>query len=336
MFRLVQLIHQKEGRRIAAIEGDGCRMIDGYTSIHGMASFVLQYGNPLSPEIETKLGSDFQDYDAIYHGRSEWKLLPAYDHPGEPTRCLVAGSGLTHRASVDNRQAMHEQDAPGETQITDSMRMYRWGLQGGKPEPGNVGVPPEWFYKGTGAVLRAHGEPLDVPAFAGDGGEEPEIAGAYIVDPEGNPRRIGLAVGNEFSDHVTEKKNYLYLAPSKLHTCSLGPELVLDQDFEDVTGEVSVERNGSAIWSRSIATGQANMAHSLANLEHHHFKYPQHRRPDDAHIYFLGADAFSFGAGIDLEDEDVMVVSWNGFGRPLKNPLRIESDEETLIRVDSI
>ena len=78
------------------------------------------------------------------------------------------------------------------------------------------------------------------------------------------------------------------------------------------------------------------MAHSLANLEHHHFKYPQHRRPDDAHIYFLGADAFSFGAGIDLEDEDVMVVSWNGFGRPLKNPLRIESDEETLIRVDSI
>ena len=336
MFRLIQLIHPETGRRIAAVEGDRCRLIDGYTSIHGMASFVLQSGNPLSPEIETKLGSDFQDYEAIYHGRSEWKLLPAYDHPGEPTRCLVAGTGLTHRASVDNRQAMHGQDAPGESQITDSMRMYRWGLQGGKPEPGNVGVPPEWFYKGTGAVLRAHGEPLDVPAFAGDGGEEPEIAGAYIIDTLGNPRRIGLAAGNEFSDHVTEKKNYLYLAPSKLHTCSLGPELVLDPDFEAVTGEVSVERNGSGIWSRSIATGQANMAHSLANLEHHHFKYPQHRRPDDAHIFFFGADAFSFGAGIELEDGDVMVVSWNGFGRPLKNPLRIESGEETLIRVDPL
>jgi hypothetical protein len=336
MFRLVQLIHPEAGRRIAAVDGDRCRLIDGYTSIYGMASLVLQSGNALHTEIETKLGSNFQGYDAIYHGRSEWKLLPAYDHPGEPTRCLVAGTGLTHRASVDNRQAMHEQDAPGETQITDSMRMYRWGLQGGRPESGNVGVPPEWFYKGTGTILRAHGEPLDVPAFAGDGGEEPEIAGAYIIDQEGNPRRIGLAIGNEFSDHVTEKKNYLYLAPSKLRTCSLGPELILDPDFENVNGEVSVERNGSAIWSGSVATGQANMAHSLANLEHHHFKYPQHRRPDDAHIYFFGADAFSFGAGIELEDGDVMVVSWNGFGRPLKNPLRIESDEETLIRVDSI
>lgn len=336
MVRLVQLIHAEAGRRIAAVDGDRCRLIDGYTSVHGIASFVLQSGNALSAEVEERLGTDFQDYDAIYRGRSEWKLLPAYDHPGEPSRCLVAGTGLTHRASVDNRQAMHKQDGAGETQITDSMRMYQWGLRGGRPAPGNVGVPPEWFYKGNGAILRAHGDPLDVPAFAGDGGEEPEIAGAYIIDPEGNPRRIGMAAGNEFSDHVTEKKNYLYLAPSKLRTCSFGPELALDPDFEDVAGEVAVERDGCTIWSGTIATGEANMAHSLANLEHHHFKYPQHRRPDDAHVFFFGADAFSFGAGVTLADGDTMSVSWNGFGRPLKNPLRIDEDEESLIRVDPL
>ncbi len=336
MFRLVQLIHPEEGRRIAAVDGDRCRMIDGHTSIHGMASLVLRSDAALSTEIESKLGRNCQDYNAIYHGRSEWKLLPAYDHPGEPSRCLVAGTGLTHRASVDNRQAMHEVDGGGETQITDSMRMYRWGLQGGRPESGNVGVPPEWFYKGTGSILRAHGEPLVVPSFAGDGGEEPEVAGAYIIDAEGNPRRIGLAIGNEFSDHVTEKKNYLYLAPSKLRTCSFGPELLLDPDFENVDGEVSIERNGSIVWSRNIATGEANMSHSLTNLEHHHFKYPQHRRPDDAHVFFFGADAFSFGAGVELEDGDVMAVSWNGFGRPLKNPLRIEPDEDTLVRVEPL
>ena len=336
MFRLVQLIHPREGRRIAAVDGDRCRLIDGHTSVHGLASFVLQSGVALAAEIESQLGRNFQDYDAIYHGRSEWTLLPAYDHPGEPSRCLVAGTGLTHRASVDNRQAMHEHDGGGETQITDSMRIYQWGLQGGRPEHGNVGVPPEWFYKGTGSILRAHGEPLDVPVFAGDGGEEPEVAGAYIIDSEGDPRRIGLAIGNEFSDHVTEKKNYLYLAPSKLRTCSLGPELLLDPDFENVGGEVSIERNGSVVWSRTIATGEANMSHSLPNLEHHHFKYPQHRRPDDAHVFFFGADAFSFGAGVELEDGDVMAISWNGFGRPLKNPLRIEPDEETLVRVDPL
>ena len=336
MFRLVQLIHPRKGRRIAVVERDGCRLIDTYTSVHGLASFVLRSDATLCTEIESKLGRNFHDYDAVYHGRSEWKLLPAYDHPGEPSRCLVAGTGLTHRASVDNRQAMHDQNTAGETQVTDSMRMYQWGLQGGRPEPGLVGVPPEWFYKGTGVILRAHGEPLDVPAFAGDGGEEPEVAGAYIIDSAGRPRRIGLAIGNEFSDHVTEKKNYLYLAPSKLRTCSIGPELILDPDFESVDGEVSIERNGIAVWSKTIATGEACMAHSLANLEHHHFKYPQHRRPDDAHIFFFGADAFSFGADVELEDGDVMAVSWNGFGRPLRNPLRIETDEETLVRVDPL
>ena len=336
MFRLIQLIHPNEGRRIAVVDGDRCRLIDGHTSVHGIASFVLQSGESLSAEVERTPGRNVQDYNAIYHGRSDWKLLPAYDHPGEPSRCLVAGTGLTHRASVDNRQAMHEQDGDSETQVTDSMRMYQWGLRGGRPETGNVGVPPEWFYKGTGAILRAHGEPLDVPSFAGDGGEEPELAGAYIIDSEGNPRRIGLAIGNEFSDHVTEKKNYLYLAPSKLRTCSLGPELILDPDFGNVSGEVAIERNGSVIWAGTIATGESNMAHSLANLEHHHFKYPQHRRPEDAHVFFFGADAFSFGAGVELEDGDIMAVSWNGFGRPLKNPLRIEPDEETLVRVDPL
>jgi len=46
---------------------------------------------------------------------------------------------------------------------TDSMRMYQWGVDGGRPEAGEIGVSPEWFYKGTGAVLRAHGDPLEVP-----------------------------------------------------------------------------------------------------------------------------------------------------------------------------
>jgi hypothetical protein len=30
-----------------------------------------------------------------------------------------------------------------------------------------------------------------------------------------HPRRVGFALGNEFSDHTLEKKNYLYLAHSK-------------------------------------------------------------------------------------------------------------------------
>ena len=44
-------------------------------------------------------------------------------------------------------------------EMTDSMRMFRWGLEGGRPEAGSIGAAPEWFYKGTGTILRARGEP---------------------------------------------------------------------------------------------------------------------------------------------------------------------------------
>jgi hypothetical protein len=63
------------------------------------------------------------------------------------------------------------------------------------------------------------------------------------------------------------------------------------------------------------------MCHSLANLEQHHFKFEFHRRPGDLHIHFFGADAFSFGDGVRLQEGDVMQVRFEGFGRTLRNPL---------------
>jgi hypothetical protein len=212
----------------------------------------------------------------------------------------------------------------GTQAVTDSTRMYLSGVDGGKPPHGAAGVSPEWFYKGCGTVLRAHNEPLDVPGFpdSGDGGEEPEIAGVYIIDPNGMPRRIGFTIGNEFSDHVFERKNYLYLAASKLRTCAIGPELLIGGEFHLIPGDVAVERDGRTLWSHAIKTGEDTMCHSLANIEHHHFKFDFHRRPGDLHIHFFGADAFSFGAGIHLQHGDMMQVRFEGMGRALRNPLR--------------
>ncbi|MEO5996587.1 MAG: hypothetical protein ABIN89_07660, partial [Chitinophagaceae bacterium] len=190
-------------------------------------------------------------------------------------------------------------------------------------------------YKGTGDILRGHGACLEIPAFGNDGGEEPEVAGAYIVDRNGKPWRIGFTTGNEFSDHVMEKKNYLYLAPSKLRNCSIGPELVLTTDFEAVHGTVSITRNGTTAWSKDIQSGEKNMAHSLGNLEHHHFKYAGHRIPLQAHVHFYGADAFSFGEKIQLQEGDLMNVHWEELGRALKNKLQPAHEEERLVVVDA-
>jgi len=220
-----------------------------------------------------------------------------------------------------------------ENGLTDSFRMFEEGLAGGRPAPGAIGVAPEWFYKGIGAMLRAHGDALVVPPYAEDGGEEAEIAGVYVVDPDARPCRVGMAAANEFSDHRFEKRNYLHLAGSKLRTAALGPELVVNPVFESVAGEVWIERGGTRIWERRIATGEREMCHSLQNLEHHHFKYELHRRPGDVHVHFFGAHSLSFGDGIILQDGDVMAIRFDGFGRPLRNTLRVSPEHPRLVSV---
>lgn len=326
--RLVQLRSGSDESRVAVVEGDVLRLLRGCDSVYDLAQSALRERKPLREVAAANVSGETLNYDLVYRLESEWRLLPPFTHP-EPARCLVTGTGLTHKASADNRQAMHHNPA----ELSDSMRMYLAGLEGGHPEPGKIGVSPEWFYKGCGTILRAHGEPLLTPPWAGDGGEEPEVAGIYLIDDDGRPRRVGMAQTNEFSDHVLEKQSYLYLAHSKLRTCSVGPELVIDPDFGAVPGTVSIERGGTVIWSQRIATGEAKMSHTVANLEHHHFKYDAHRRPGDAHIYFYGADAFSYGAGLELQDGDTMVVAFEGFGRPLRNPVCVDRSGEHLVEV---
>jgi len=329
--RLIQL-SGPFGRRIGIVDGEPIRLMRTHRSVYALAWAALADAVPLAQAAERDAGAETLAYEAIYAGNSEWRILPAVDHPAESACCIVSGTGLSHIRSAANRQAMHA----ARDQVTDSMRMYEWGVEGGRPAPGTPGVSPEWFYKGTGSILRAHNQPLDIPPYAEDGGEEPEIAGIYIVDSAGQPRRIGMAAGNEFSDHRFEKKNYLYLAASKLRTCAIGPELVVDPDFRRVQGEVSIERAGVRLWSKSIQTGEEAMCHSLANIEHHHFKFELHRRPGDVHIHFFGADAFSFGEGIRLDDDDVMQVRFDGFGRPLRNRVRVLPGANSLVAVQTI
>ncbi len=331
--RLVQIVHPEKGRKIALVDEPFLILLNEVTSIYQLALAAIDSGRSLHSLLEQKLSSDQLDYDAIYEGRSEWKLLPSFDNPDIASHCIVSGTGLTHHSSAMNRNVMHQSEAGNV--LTDSMKVYQWGVEGGKPVDGQVGVQPEWFYKGTGSILKAHGEALEVPGFGNDGGEEPEVAGIYIVDRNGQPVRIGFTTGNEFSDHVMEKKNYLYLAPSKLRNCSIGPELVLTDDFSDLNGVVTVSRQEEILWTANIKTGDTNMAHTLANLEYHHFKYPDHRQPLQAHVHFYGTGAFSFGADITLQTGDEMKVHWEEMGRMLVNTIEIDENKEEFVRVKS-
>ncbi len=327
--RLVQLSHKKHGRKVAIVIEPKLIFIKNYTSIYELANDAIQKKVGLSALAQDYISVEKLDYDAIYNGESDWVLLPSFDHPTDITKIMLAGTGLTHKASAENRQKMHE--AASESELTDSMKMYLMGVEGGHSKAGDIGVQPEWFYKGNGSVLKAHNALLSIPAYGNDGGEEPEVAGVYVIDTNGKPWRVGFTNCNEFSDHVMERKNYLYLAPSKIRNCSIGPELVITDEFKDISGKVSVLRNGNVHWEQAIKTGENNMSHSLENLEYHHFKYENHCIPGTAHIHFFGADAFSFGAQITLKHNDTMVVKWNGMGRALHNKLHhIEAEEKEI------
>ena len=258
------------------------------------------------------------------------RLVAPIDHD-DPAHVHLTGTGLTHLGSAEGRDKMHR-DAAAAAQQTDSMRMFLEGVEGGKPGPGETGQQPEWFYKGNGSQLVGPGAPLTMPSFAKDGGEEPELAGIYLIGPDGTPFRLGLALANEFSDHVTERHNYLWLAHSKLRQASLGPELLAGDLPDHVAGTSRIVRDGATLWEKPFLSGEANMSHSIANLEAHHFKYDLFRRPGDVHVHFFGTATLSFADQIRTEVGDIFEIEAAPFTLPLRNALARADDAVVSVR----
>jgi hypothetical protein len=214
--------------------------------------------------------------------------------------------------------------------------MFKWGMEGGKPQAGKMGIQPECFYKGDGRCVVPPEHALELPAYALDGGDEVEVVGLYVIAEDGTPWRIGFALGNEYADHIMERQNYLYLAHSKLRQCSYGPELLLGALPANVTGSARLVRGGEAIWKDSWLSGDDNMAHSIANLEHHHFKYADFRRPGDVHVHFFGAATGSFTKNVKANVGDVFEIESPAFGRALRNPLAAAKESARLVEIRSL
>ncbi|MCP1367726.1 GguC family protein, partial [Halomonas sp. BBD48] len=221
--RLIQCEH--EGRlRVAVVESpEQVRLVNAEEGVYGLAKRAIAEKRSLTELVESELTDTRLDYAELIE---QQRLRAPLTHP-DPAHCLISGTGLTHLGSADTRSAMHAKAQAAESELTDSMRMFKMGVDGGKPQDGQPGAQPEWFYKGDGSIVVDPEAALPVPSFAEDAGEEPELAGLYVVGDDGQPWRVGYAVGNEFSDHVTERHNYLWLAHSKLRACSYGPELLV-------------------------------------------------------------------------------------------------------------
>jgi hypothetical protein len=314
--RLVQILGASGERIVAADDGSTARRVTGATTVLSLAQAAIDSKSTLAAMIAAAGQGEEIDLDGALRGG---RILAPVDHP-DPARVFLTGTGLTHLGSADARDRMHAKAHSADA--SDSMKMFRMGLEGGKPEGGQIGVQPEWFYKGDGRSIVAPEKPLPSPEFALNGGEEPELAGIYLIAADGTPFRLGFALANEFSDHVTERMNYLYLAHSKLRPAALGPELWVGDLPADIRGTARIRRAGTAIWEKPFLTGEANMSHHLRNLEHHHFKYGLFRRAGDLHVHFFGTATLSFADGIKAQDGDVFEIEAPPFSLPLRNPLQ--------------
>ena len=74
------------------------------------------------------------------------------------------------------------------------------------------------------------------------------------------------------------------------------------------------------------------MSHTIANLEHHHFKYSAFRQPGDVHVHMFGTATLSFADGIRTEAGDVFEIEAKDFGLPLRNPLEIEKPVKVAVK----
>jgi hypothetical protein len=316
--RLAQIIDDKGKRALVVTARGESRLVKGARTSYDLAGQAIEANETIRKLIAGRgVGKSVDLAAALKEGR----VLSPLDHP-DPAHLQVTGTGLTHLGSAEGRDKMHKDLAdPGK--LTDSMRMFKLGLEGGKPAGAARGAQPEWFYKGDGSTVAAPGAPLLSPDFALDGGEEPEIVGLYVVGADGAPARVGFALGNEFSDHVTERQNYLFLAHSKLRMSSFGPELLVGELPPDIQGVSRIWRGKNLLWEKPFISGEQNMSHTIANLEAHHFKYDLFRRPGDAHAHFFGTATLSFSDGIATAKGDAFEISAEPFGLPLRNKLAV-------------
>ncbi len=314
-------------RSVIADDGEAARVVNGVGSTRELALQAIDGGITLQEiVVRLGLGREVDTAAELAAGR----LVAPIDHE-DAAHLTMSGTGLTHLGSADARDRMHKLAAA--EKLTDSMRIFLEGVESGKPAHGEIGCQPEWFYKGDGSQLVGPGEPLSMPHFAKDGSEEPELAGIYMIGRDGVPCRLGICLANEFSDHVTERHNYLWLAHSKLRQAALGPELLVGPPPDRVEGTSRIRRGGSIVWEKPFLSGEANMSHSLANLEWHQFKYAQFRRPGDIHVHFFGTATLSFSDGFGTEPGDEFEIEASPFVLPLRNRLMRSDEQHPAVRV---
>ena len=153
--RLAQIIDENGKRALVVTARGESRLVKGARTTLQLAEQPIEAGATLKKLVAERGVGKPVDLAAAY---KEGRVLLPVDHP-DPAHVYVTGTGLTHLGSAEGRDKMHKK-LEDPAALTDSMKMFKMGLEGGKPGKGEEGVQPEWFYKGDGSTLARPGGDL--------------------------------------------------------------------------------------------------------------------------------------------------------------------------------
>ncbi len=136
---LISQISGPGGEIVVAVRkapGVAAKAVLNARSVYALAMEAADAGKSLVSVIEAHGLGDEVDLEKAY---SEGRFLPPITHP-DAAHLHLTGTGLTHLGSAATRDSMHKKatEAAEET-LTDSMKMFRMGLENGKPKAGETG-----------------------------------------------------------------------------------------------------------------------------------------------------------------------------------------------------
>ncbi|MFF3571523.1 hypothetical protein [Nocardia jiangxiensis] len=185
----------------------------------------------------------------------------------------------------------------------------------------DVPAQPNWFFKGFGSASAVGDGPLRVPATFEALCEEIEVVLVYVIDPTGAPVYVGYTFGNDLTDIGHFKRLPGHLAYAKLCQPAILPWLFREPPPAEVTGTVTIERDGAPAWQGAFRTGADALHYRVDDLVSTLFGYPELTRPGTVHYLYLGADKGSYQAGFRLDRGDRIIARIEGYGLELSNTI---------------
>lgn len=177
----------------------------------------------------------------------------------------------------------------------------------------------DFYYKGTGDLLRTDGDPLSSPVPLTGGGIEVEYCAVYCVNKEGDPVYLGFTLANDFSDAGLRHARRNLANLSKLQPTSVAAEVVLDELPPSSEVSASISRDGTAVWERRGTLGRREMLYSPRVLERLLLRRRGLFEAGTVVYLLLGSCISSHKDGAELRDGDVITMRDTSTGLSLGN-----------------